>query len=271
MMTPLLLCLSLATIPAEGDTITLHIPIIDDSPNQHRFYHELLYQALTQTGHTPDFISPTLPQLRVKSYLASGRISIYWMLETNERSRKYKLIDIGLTNGLVGKRILFIRAEDQPLYSAVNNLDDFRNLNFVAAIGKGWFDRQVWSLNELPYKIKHGNWKTVFKMIPKHRSFDYVSRGVNEIHVEAKEHPHLSIEEKLVLIFERDFKFYLSNTGDHPGLPYSDIINTAMNQAKDSGLIDKLVKKYWRDAFEMLNYKQRTKIKLQTPGQLSKQ
>ncbi len=113
---------SLYASSAISDVITLRIPIVEDTPQQHVFYHELLETSIREVGHTPQLITSKLPQLRIKHYLDNGKISIYWMIESNERNTKYIPIEVGLTNKLIGKRILFIKKGDQYLYKEVNNL-----------------------------------------------------------------------------------------------------------------------------------------------------
>lgn len=248
---------------AYSEVISLHIPIVDDSPQLHLFFHELLSTAIKEVGYTANLIPVTLPQLRIKGCMDKGKISIYWFLENEEANKKFIPIKIGLTEGLIGKRVLFIKHGDQHLYDGVKNLDDFRDLNLVAGMGHRWFDINIWEANHLRYKESSGNWKSIFKMIPYGRDYNYISRGVNEIITETKDHPYLAIEEKLLLIYDRDFQFYLSKSGDNAGAKYEDIIEFAMRKAKKSGLIHRLVKKYWDEDFKTLNYDKRIKIYLE--------
>lgn len=187
------------------------------------------------------------------------------MIESEERNKRYIPIEVGLTNGLIGKRILFIRKGDQHLYDRVKTLEDFRRLNLFGGMGEKWFDCDVWNANNLIYKEQGGNWKTIFKKIPAERDFDYFPRGLTEIINEAKQYPDLAIEERLVFINDRDFRFYLSKTGEHAGAKYEDIIEHALAKAKDSGLIERLVMEYWAEDLKALNYDKRTKIYLRTP------
>jgi hypothetical protein len=250
---------------AYSDLITLHVPIVDDSPQAHLFFHELLETAIQEDGHTPKLIISELPQLRIKHYLDHGDISIYWIVESDEINKKYTPIRIELTNGLICQRILLINKEDQYLYDHVETVEDFRNLNLVGGMGENWFDVKVWKANHLRYKEHSGNWKSIFKMIPYRRDYDYCSRGLNEILEEAKQYPDLAIEKRLVFIYNRDFLFYLSNKGVNAGAKYKDLLEHALKKARDTGLIERLVKKYWADVFKTLNYDKRIKLQLSTP------
>ena len=82
---------------------------------------------------------------------------------------------------------------------------------------------------------------------------------------ESKQYPDLDIEKKLVLIYDRDFRYYLSKTGKNAGVKYKAILDQALKKAKESGLIDKKVREYWADDFNALNYDSRLKLHLKTP------
>tara|TARA_R110001583_G_scaffold21088_1_gene80252 strand:- start:18080 stop:18895 length:816 start_codon:yes stop_codon:yes gene_type:complete len=250
---------------AHSDHLTLYVPIMDDSPQQHLFFHDLLNRALKEAGHELTLVSKKLPQLRIKKYMDEGELSIFWALESAALNKKYIPIKVGLTDGFIGKRVLLIKEGDQFLYDSVKNLNDFQQLNLVAGMGRGWFDVDIWEKNQLKYKESSGNWKSIFKMIPYGRDYHYISRGVNEIISEATQYPDLEIEKKLVFIYDRDFYFYLSKTGTHSGNEFKNIIEKAMINAEKSGLIKKLNEKYWPDVLKQLNYDSRIKIHLEMP------
>ena len=252
--------------PAYGSSITLYVPVLTDSPKLHLYFHELLKTSIDDIGHIAKLVTPKLPHLRIKSYLDNGRISIFWMVESSARNKQYTPIKIGLTNGLIGKRILLIRSENQYKFDNTKTLKDFRKLNLVGGIGHKWFDVDVWKMNNLDYTEQHGNWRAIFNQVAAGRDYDYFSRGINEVINEAAQYPGLSIEQNLVLIYDRDFRFYLSKQGPYAGTKYKDIIERALEQAKKSGLINKLVDKYWGGNFKKLNFENRTKLYLKTPN-----
>jgi len=249
-----------------SEIIKLHVPILIDAPKQHLFFHELLSTAIKQAGHTPQLKGSKVPQLRIRKMLDSGHISLYWMIKTVKRDQKYIPIDVNLTGGLIGNRVLLIQKGQQTLYNSVNTIEDFRKLALVAGMGSGWFDVKVWQSNNLPYIEHQGNWHFIFKMITKGRAYNYISRGINEIIVDSKSHPELAIEEKLLFIYNNDFRFYLSNKGVNAGNKYQDIITSAMKQAEKTGLIKRLVNKYWAKDLEALNYEKRIQINLSLPN-----
>jgi len=132
-------------------------------------------------------------------------------------------------------------------------------------MGEGWFDVKVWRENGIKYKEHGGNWKYIYDVLAYQDRYDYFSRGFNEIVLESKEHPLLDIEKRLLLIYDRDFIFYLSKNGINAGAKYKNEIQEALEKAKNSGLIKRLVRKYWANDFEVLDYDNRIKIYLKTP------
>jgi hypothetical protein len=117
----------------------------------------------------------------------------------------------------------------------------------------------------LTYQEWSGNWKEIFRWISMAKGYNYFSRGLNEILEESKKYPDLAIEKHLVLIYDRDFLFYLSRTGKNAGAQYHKIIEAALMKARDSGLVERLVGKYWNNDFTTLGYHNRVKLYLKTP------
>ena len=64
-----------------------------------------------------------------------------------------------------------------------------------------------------------------------------------------------------MFIYDRDFRFYLSPSAAQ----YKDVLEDALFQAQESGLIDRLIRSYWADDFLELNFDKRVKIELETP------
>ncbi len=248
----------------KAEEIRLHVPIIEEHTSQHHFFHELLKESLIAAGHTPELITQTLPQLRANKLMETGDISIIWLLESEARNKQFVPVEVGLTKGLIGQRVMLIRKEEQARFNDISTLEQLQKKNFHTALGKKWFDIDIWQENQLPYVSVDGNWRTMFKLLKKGR-VDYLSRSVIEVTQENKEHPELTIEKNLMLIYNRDYRFYLSHTGKHSGKQYKALLENALRRAKSSGLLDRLIHKYWKDDFEQLGYEHRRHIYLQTP------
>jgi membrane-bound lytic murein transglycosylase MltF len=90
---------------------------------------------------------------------------------------------------------------------------------------------------------------------------DYFPRGAIEISAEAQLHPELAIERNLLLVYQRDFVFYLSK-GNASLKP---VIESALKQAEKSGLQKKLMDEYFGSSLQQLNLDKRVRIRLTTP------
>ncbi|OHD17830.1 MAG: hypothetical protein A2086_12525 [Spirochaetes bacterium GWD1_27_9] len=239
---------------------------VELSDGTHNYYHELLTKALEAKGHKLTLnIEKSLPQPRIVNYFENEKLSIHWLIQTKERDTKYIPVEVDITNGLTGNRILFIGKNKQKDFDNVKTLEDFRNLNKIGGLGKNWFDVEVWKANNLKYFEKEGEWRDLYKMLKDgNMGIDYFSRGVQEIVVESALHPYLDIEKNIVLIYNKDFRFYLSKSAKK----YKKFLEESLVEAKKSGLIDKLIRKYFLDVFDKnkINLDGRIKIKLTTPN-----
>ena len=247
---------------AGADVVRLHVPFITDTPRQMAYFNELLTSAIRQAGHTPELVVTKAPQLRAKRMLASGQLSLLWMIETPERNNNHIPIEVAITGGLVGKRILLIKKGQQARFDGIRDLAGFRDLGLVAAMGRDWADAVVWAANGLAVREHSGAWSAIFRMLPKDRAYDYFPRGVNEVLAEAAQYPELSIERDLVFSYDQDFVFYLSKQGPNAGARYRAILTSALEQARESGLIQRLVDKYWGADLERLGLSRRINIPL---------
>lgn len=240
--------------------VTLDIPIIEEHSNQHLFFHTLLYRALLEAGYQPKLVVHKVPHLRAKQLLDTGDLSLLWLVESQARNQHFIPVEVGLTDGLIGQRVLLIRPEDQEWFAQIEQLDDLRQQAIHTALGKRWFDVKVWQMNQLPYVTVDGNWRTMFTLLKKGR-VDYLSRSVLEVIQESREHPSLVIEKSLLLVYDRDYRFYLSHKAAH----FKPLLEEALSQAKRSGLIQRLVESHWQQDFKQLRLDQRQSLKLKTP------
>ena len=119
---------------------SIHFTLAAFDDGTHLYYHELLRKSLESQGHQVSISSPWkhLPQKRVLKMVENGSLSLHWILQTPDRDKKYTPVELGLTNSLIGHRILLIPKDAQPIYDSLNNLEDFRKAGFrVEVLGKG--------------------------------------------------------------------------------------------------------------------------------------
>jgi hypothetical protein len=213
----------------------------------HQYSVSLLTRALESEGYKVIFTYiGDLPTTRLESMMANGQISCFILGRTEARSKRFLSIDVGMTNNLMGQRILFIRPETQHEYDSVYTLDDFRNLGKIAGMGAAWGDVDVWKENNLPVETVGGNWKKLYNMISSgNRNIDYLSRGAQEIAVEYESYPGLVVEKNLVLVYQRDHILYVSP--QYPEL--HRILSDAMIKADEKGIIKEVARKFFSEVY----------------------
>ncbi|WP_028451373.1 hypothetical protein [Chitinilyticum aquatile] len=233
---------------------------------QHEYYHRLLADALRAQGHTVTLLaSPELPATRRNRMLETGELNVHWLLRSKQRDGMYLQVPVDLTKGLIGQRLLLIPRGTAGRFAAVNNLADFQALQLRAGMGKDWFDVRIWQANQLPVLEQPGDWQLLYRMVSTaDRQINYLPRGALEIVSEQQAHPELEIEPRLVLIYDRDFVFYVSRTD--PQLQKT--ITEALRAAKASGLQQRLMDQYFREQLQPLQLPKRLSIQLTVPDDL---
>ncbi len=255
----LFLCASAAHA---GERITLRVVALPQ--DRHLYYTRLLEESLRAAGYEPELVFvKDLPEPRLWSMVAQDQLSLIWGVQTTARDHDYASIKNPLTNGLIGQRILLVKAGHEDDYAQVRALDEFRRLGKVGGVGVNWFEAEVWNFNLLPLYIKTGDWRRLFSMVENgDRGIDYIVRSAGEITREAADYKGLAIEKHLVLSYERDMHFYLA-----PGaVRYRAIIENALAQADRSGLKKSLIAQYLMPQFKSLNLDKRVTLKLATPA-----
>lgn len=244
--------------------VKLHAFDFDDG--HHQYYFDLLRRSLEETGYKLELIRHSnVPQRRIQ-YILDNDWQPYFhiFLHTGERDERWKSIPFGLTESLIAHRVLFIPKGQQPVYDEVRTLEDFRNLNLVGAFGAHWYDIDVWKANDLAYMAKEGDWRVIYSMLEAgDRGIDYFSRGVTEILGEWELAPELEIEKRLLFLYDRDFRLYMT---DKAYELFGAILEEALIYAGESGLIQELIREHWEEDFRRLGIDDRIVIRLQSPG-----
>ncbi|WLD59172.1 hypothetical protein NFC81_05130 [Salinispirillum sp. LH 10-3-1] len=248
---------------ASASTLTVRVVTITEQPEGHIFYLQVLEEALRLSGHEFEIrVLGSVPQVRAQAYLQAGTTDVFWMIRDAQRDQLYLPVDVRLNSGLIGHRVLMIRPEDQALFDDVTDLESFRKLGLTVGFGRGWIDSLVWAANDLKYYEEPGTWSVMFdKLIRGRGDFDYLSRSVKEIGDELVQHPALVAERNLVLAYDRDEAFYVSQ--QRPEL--HQILSESMLALEQSGRLQQLVDAYWGDVLDGIDFDSRLIIELVTP------
>ncbi|AZN37463.1 ABC transporter substrate-binding protein [Iodobacter ciconiae] len=246
---------------AYAERIELHL--MGRRDQQQQYYHRLLQESLQLEGHRVSLVSePEMPLLRVYKLLESGELSAHWLLQTAERDKRFLRVNVPLSFGLIGQRLLLVKKGRAAAFSKVKTLADLQATNKRAGMAQGWFDVMVWKENQLPVYEQIGDWQILFKLVTAgNRDVDYLPRGAIEALDDLASHPDLEIEPGLLLNYERDFVFYVSPR--YPQLRGQ--IEKALQAALASGLQRRLFDQFLFSKVKGLNLNKRTVINLNSP------
>ncbi|MBZ2209610.1 hypothetical protein [Massilia soli] len=251
---------SASRLPSEpADLIVLRVPCFSDQ--RHQFYVQLLRSSLDAVRQSAQIKCVyDLPGRRMWKMVGDGKLDLIWGVQTPDKDKGMVPIQVALTDGLVGQRVLLIRPEDQKVFDSVNSIQALRETELVAGFGEGWFDAKVWRTNGLPvYEFPH-QFSLIYSMVSiGNRGVDYLPRGANEIVTEAQQHKRLIIEKHLLFYYDRDMRFYLS---PHAAA-YKPIVENALKAAEASGLKRRLIDRAFGSDIKALNLTQRRRIQLQ--------
>lgn len=251
---------------AVGEVIDLRLPTL--SSGRHVYYVKLLEESLKAAGYVPriTLVDP-MPQPRIWHALAAGQISAVWGVQTDTRDRDFPSVVNALTSGVIAQRVFVIRAGTESAYASVTTLADLRATGKIGGVGEGWYDAELWQFNRLPVLVKPGDWQAMYRMVANgDRNVDYVVRGVNEAVDEIGSLPGLMIEPNLVLVHDRDMRFYLSPSN----AALAPIIEDALARADRSGLKRKLIAQYILPTLAPLKLDKRHRLVLTPPANATK-
>ncbi|WLD58774.1 hypothetical protein NFC81_03010 [Salinispirillum sp. LH 10-3-1] len=201
-----------------------------------------------------------VPMSRMEVMLERGEVSAHILGETATRSARYLPVRVGMTDNLVGQRVLFIKSGDQPRFNDVHSLAELRERNLVAGLGEAWRDVAIWQANTLPLYTLSGDWKYLYGMVASgRRSVDYLPRGAHEMALEWKQFPGLDVEENLVFVYEKDHILYVTPTDE----ALHALLQDVLQEAEASGLIRRLAREFFQAAYEPpVNLDQRRVLRL---------
>jgi ABC-type amino acid transport substrate-binding protein len=148
----------------------------------------------------------TFVESRSEISLARNDYNLHWLNSNAQREASLVAIRIPLFKGLIGWRLLFIKAQNQQQFNQVNSLEDLRQ--YTAGQGHDWPDVDIFKFNDLPL-VTSANWIGLFKMLQAGR-IDYYPRSLIEIWQEQQQFPtmDLHIEDHLALRYPAAYYFF---------------------------------------------------------------
>jgi len=252
--------LILITLPLHADTVVRHLrgEVPDDTRNA--YFLAVLKLALEKTADQGGFqLKPATDALQ---RLSDGEgIDVVWSMTSIEREKQNRPIRIPLLKGLMGYRLLIIRAEDQSWFRRVQTIDQLRELR--AGQGHDWPDTEILRANGLAVEATV-DYDSLFRMLQLGR-FDYLPRAINEPWEElgVREGRGLAVEEGLMLYYPTAEYFFVRRNNN----ALAERIELGLHRALADGSFDKLFREHPvnANAFGKANILKRRIIRLDNP------
>lgn len=176
-------------------------------------------------------------------------------------NEKKILIPLPLMKGLLGYRILIIRAEDKEKFSAIKNAEALQKLQL--GIPATWADAELFRKNGYPV-VEKGSFDDLFTRLRK-KEFDYVSFGANEVAGVFKDRAEtvgqLAVDQSLLVYYPFPLVFYVSP--DNKAL--AERVTQGLTAITANGELDKIFNRYFGKDLAQLRLKERQVITLTNP------
>jgi hypothetical protein len=195
--------------------LTVKIPAVTDSNIQHDAYVRDLLQLVLEhsaaPGETVTLVRNAVQysQNRNISELRQGRsLDVMWTMTTRDRESHLLPVRLPIFKGLLGYRAFLIRADDQPRFDRVQQLDQLAQM--AAGQGGQWPDTAILRHAGLPV-VTSTNYELLFPMLMAGR-FDYFPRGLNEIWSEYDLHANdaMRVEPRILLAYPAPMYFFVA-------------------------------------------------------------
>ncbi|WP_018152592.1 substrate-binding periplasmic protein [Leeia oryzae] len=197
--------------------------------------------------HTPEGGPTTLlpyqddaSQKRAVSLLQTGAIDVLALGTNQERENEMLPVRIDISRGIVGFRVLIIRAADQQ---RIKGMDAASFLKLTFGLNAQWADVPIMRANGLNTEVSLG-YETLFAMLTAKR-FDAFPRGLSEAQIELAQrkaqYPQLVLEQSKALYFPFPIYFWVNK--HHPQL--ASRIETGLKRALADGSFHRLFARYY--------------------------
>lgn len=149
-------------------------------------------------------------------------IDVMWTMTSPQREAELRPIRIPIYRGLIGWRLLMVRAKDLGRFAGVRRAEDLREVEFLQ--GHDWPDTEILRANGLRVQTS-SDYPSMFKMLASGRAQAF-PRSVIEIwnELDANRELGLVAEPNLVLVYPAAFYYFVNKD------------NEALAQAIERGL-----------------------------------
>lgn len=248
---------------AAGETTLSYFPV---GPI-YEYRWKLLELALAHAPNPNQAATRLLPyaedvtQNRGMQLLQSGGIDVVALGTNAEREARMLPVRIDILRGIVGFRLLVIRASDQARIAQLDEQSLRQQLTF--GLNSQWADLPILRGNGFTV-VTSSSYENLFGMLAAGR-FDAFTRGLNEAQRELDErkqqYPQLAVEQTKALFFPYPVYFWVSK--NNPAL--AQRIERGLHAALADGSFRKLFESYHAAEIAMLAKDKRQVIRLPNP------
>lgn len=171
------------------------------------------------------------------------------------------LIPLPLMKGLLGYRILIVRAGDREKFAAIKTAKELQKLRL--GIPSTWADAELFRQNGYQV-VEKGSFDELFTRL-RNKEFDYVSFGANEVAGVFAERAatggELVIEQSLLVYYPFPLVFYVNPQNK----ALAARVTQGLTRISSNGELDKIFKRYFGKELEQLKLHERQKIQLNNP------
>lgn len=202
-----------------------------------------------------------ITQNRGMELLQSGAIDVIALGTNVEREARMRPIKIDILRGIVGFRLLVIRAADQERIARLGERSLKKQLTF--GLNSQWADLPIMRANGFAVETS-SSYENLFVMLAGRR-FDAFPRGLNEAQRELDErrqsYPQLAIEQTKALFFPYPVYFWVSKEN----AALAQRIERGLKSSLADGSFRKLFESYHAVEIAMLARENRQVIRLANP------
>lgn len=171
------------------------------------------------------------------------------------------LIPLPLMKGLLGYRVLIIRAADKEKFAAIKSAQQLQQLRM--GIPSTWADAELFRHNGYEVEEK-GSFDDLFVRL-ENNEFDYVTFGANEVagvfNERAAKSGKLMVDSSLLVFYPFPLVFYINPNNK----ALAERVNQGLQTINRTGELDKIFNRYFAADLTAVNLPARRIIKLDNP------
>jgi hypothetical protein len=256
----LIVCLFLISLQIQAEPLRM----VQGNNSLETYAKGLLKLALSKVPTQYDWQEPVpnASEERMVSLLLDNKLDVVWYATTKDLEERLQPIRICIFRGLLGYRVLMIKAGTQHKFDGIKTLEDLKRVSLGQ--GRFWADTNVLSANNLNV-VKVLKYEGLFYMLDGGR-FDAFPRGAHEPWSEMQRYPKLAldVEKNLLLSYTNPFYFFVDKSNTQLAKDIERGLRIAMEDGSfnEYFMNDPTVK----DVIAKANLKNRTLIHLENPG-----